>query len=112
MAGRWCWAEVNEFYVHTRNRGVRAFDLVSGDKTAFMTNEPVLDEQLVFAAETKVLKARRVAARYRFVRAYRADNKELVWEVENVDGSGDIIKAGNRIYAAGRDQLTALQLNG
>jgi outer membrane protein assembly factor BamB len=106
-----------EFYVHTRVRGVRAFELASGNKTAFMTNEPVLEERLIFAAEIKELKPAegskdQPATEVPVVRAYRVDNKELVWEVENIDGSGDIIKAGDRLYVAGRQQLTALQLKG
>ncbi len=77
-----------------------------------MTNEPVLDAQLVFAAERKILKEEGRSGEIAVVRAYRADSKELVWEIENVDGSGDIIKVGNRLYVAGRDQLAALQLRG
>ncbi len=98
-------AKGSEFYVHTRLRGVRAFDLESGNKTAFMTNEPVLYDSLVFAAES--LPADQ-ATEIPVIRAYGAD-KQLVWEVQGVDGSGDMIQAGSRLYAAGGGQLTALE---
>ena len=109
----------NEFYVHTRVRGMRAFDLVSGNKTAFMTNEPVLDGQYLFVAETKSTDGKKKdestdapATAVPVVRAYRVDNKELAWEVEGVDGSGDIIKMGDRLYMAGGQRISALQLKG
>ena len=41
-------ARDREFYVHTRVRGVRAFELESGNKTAFMTN----DTDLIGSEET------------------------------------------------------------
>lgn len=33
---------------------MRAFELISGNKTAFMTNEPVLADQVLYAAEIKL----------------------------------------------------------
>jgi outer membrane protein assembly factor BamB len=123
----------NEFFVHTRLRGVRAFDLASGNKTAFQTNEPVLGERWIFAAEIKQPKAeaeakteakaeseeesgastvQSTAGGVPVVRAYRADTKELAWELADIDGSGDIIQAGDRLYVAGAGRLTALQLKG
>ena len=33
---------MRHFYVHTRDKGTRAFHLDNGVKTAFMPNEPVL----------------------------------------------------------------------
>ena len=88
-----------DFYLHTRERGVRAFGLRSGTKTAFMINEPVLSSQQIFAAEgTEKL------------RAYDTKKKQ-VWELSGVDGSGDLIRAGERLYAAGGEKLTAVQLS-
>ena len=108
----------DEFFVHTRQRGVRAYDLVSGEKTAFTTNEPVLGET-VFAYEQKQLDdkeqsdnsdtASTPVSEIPVLRAYNAA-KEVVWELEGVDGSGDIIRAGNRLYAAGEKTLTAVDL--
>ena len=101
----------DEFYVHTRNRGVRAYELESGNKTAFVTNEPVLGEQLLYTAETKEIVAEDEESdpeTIPVVRAYRVGDKEMVWEVENVDGSGDIIRVGRRLYVAGQNKLAAL----
>ncbi|MCX8154967.1 MAG: PQQ-binding-like beta-propeller repeat protein [Verrucomicrobiae bacterium] len=41
------------------------------------------------------------------IQAWRADNKTLVWEIE-ADGSGDLIRAGGVLYAAGSNQLQAI----
>ncbi len=126
-------ARGNEYYVHTRVRGVRAFDLATGNKTAFMTNEPVLDDPALpgaslFAAERKSLVAAPTAAAagsddeeggssdaatagptIPVLRGYNA-KKEVVWELPNIDGSGDVIKVGQQLYVAGGQQITALTL--
>ncbi|MCB1125836.1 MAG: PQQ-binding-like beta-propeller repeat protein, partial [Verrucomicrobiae bacterium] len=39
-----------EYFVHTRKRGVRAFDLKTGRKTAFACNEPVLADGRLYTA--------------------------------------------------------------
>ncbi|MEZ6045603.1 MAG: PQQ-binding-like beta-propeller repeat protein [Planctomycetaceae bacterium] len=39
-----------------------------------------------------------------------ADPKEVVWKVE-ADATGDLIQAGNRLYAAGEKEITVWQLN-
>lgn len=127
-------ARGNEYFVHTRVRGVRAFDLATGNKTAFMTNEPVLDDPAlpgasIYAAERKSLApaptgdaaaasddeeggtedAGPAGPTVPIIRAYNA-KKEVVWEVPDVDGSGDIIKVGQQLYVAGGQRITALTL--
>jgi outer membrane protein assembly factor BamB len=104
----------DEYYVHTRERGVRAWELATGKKTAFMTNEPVLTDRFIIAAEVVDPKKKDdnsplVQSAYPAVRAYN-QKKELVWELKHVDGSGDLIQAGNRLYAAGKGQITAIEL--
>ncbi len=89
----------DEFYVHTRERGVRSYELSTGKKTAFMVNEPVLSSDLVYTAEGQSK-----------VKAYDA-KKDIVWELSGVDASGDLIQSGDRLYAAGGGKLTAIQLN-
>ncbi len=84
------------FFVHTRRREVRRFNLESGKKTAFMVNEPVLTDGELFAATDKS------------VTAYNADEK-IKWQLP-VDGSGDLIKVGGRLYAAGAKAITAIDL--
>lgn len=91
-----------KFYVHTRRKGTRAFDLETGVKTAFMPNEPVLHRGIVYTSETKDDQP--------VVRAYGSDEK-LIWELD-ADGSGDLILAGDRLYAAGKDRITIVKLAG
>ncbi|MCA9151658.1 MAG: PQQ-binding-like beta-propeller repeat protein, partial [Planctomycetales bacterium] len=120
-------ARGQEFFVHTRHRGVRAYDLASGNKTAFRTNEPVLTDTILYAAETtpaldangkpiEISEDEELAkppVGEAVLRAYSATDKSVVWELP-VDGRGDLIKAGNRLYAAGTgtkgSTITVLEL--
>jgi outer membrane protein assembly factor BamB len=98
--GSFVAADANRFYVHTRLKGTRAFNINDGVKTAFMPNEPVLADGLVYASATE--------KELDLVRAYGADDKP-VWEVL-VDGSGDLILAGDHLYAAGKQSIAAIRL--
>ena len=97
----------DEFYVHTRQRGVRGYDLATGKKSAFMVNEPVLTDQLVYSAELRDDTP--------VIRAYFVDDvdaktqKKLAWEVE-ADGRGDLVLAGSRLYAAGKESISIVEL--
>lgn len=99
--GSFVTADPKYFYVHTREKGTRAFDLSTGLKTAFMPNEPVLADSLLYSAEVTEKKES-------VVRAYDSDQK-VVWQMD-ADGSGDLILAGNRLYAAGKSSITAIDL--
>ncbi len=90
----------DNFYVHTRLKGTRAFHLDNGVKTAFMPNEPVLSGGTIYSAETKDDK--------KFVRAYGSDEK-VVWEIE-ADGTGDLILAGDLLIAAGDKQISLIRI--
>ena len=98
--GSFLAADGKHFYVHTRLRGTRAFELKGGATTAFMPNEPVLSEGLVYAAVDEKNKT--------LVRAYGADQKTL-WELD-VDATGDLIRCGEHLVAAGKDSITAVRL--
>lgn len=89
--GSFVAAHDKAFFVHTRLKGTREFALDTGLKTAFMPNEPVLTPQRVYSAE--------VHAERPVVRAWDLTG-QLVWEVP-ADGRGDLILAGNVLYAAG-----------
>ena len=91
-------ANEDSFFVHTRRRGVREFNLESGKKTEIQMNEPVLTSDLVYAADDGSIVARDPS-----------DKFKEVWKV-TADGSGDLIKSGNRLYAAGEDEITAIEL--
>lgn len=101
--GSFVIADETNFFVHTRLKGVREFNLDTGVKTAFMPNEPVLYGAYAFSAET-------AKDGQPTVRAYDQKRK-VVWEVA-VDGSGDLILAGKKLYAAGTDSITAIELPG
>ncbi|MDA7916055.1 PQQ-binding-like beta-propeller repeat protein [Verrucomicrobia bacterium] len=166
--GSFVIANDNEFFVHTRLRGVRSYDLVSGKKGSFVLNEPVLAENSIYtASEFPNLKVRLASAESRFksarnaeasaesrvksakgknttgsalkalevarsqlskyqaavislrkewetswqgpvIQGYTAD-KKIEWEFK-ADGRGDIIRAGNRLYAANKDEVFAITI--
>ncbi|TWU35234.1 Alcohol dehydrogenase [cytochrome c] precursor [Novipirellula aureliae] len=98
--GSFVAATGDRFYVHTREKGTRAFQISTGKKTAFMPNEPVLNAGIVYSAE--------LADDQPMVRAFGSDDK-LIWEIA-ADGSGDLILAGDKLIAAGNNQITAIRL--
>lgn len=98
--GSFVAADEKNFYVHTRLKGTRAFNLADGVKTAFMPNEPVLHQGMVYSAEIDDNKY--------LVRAYDQDGK-MAWEMV-ADGTGDLILAGDQLIAAGTDRITMIQL--
>ena len=98
--GSFVAAADNFFYVHTRDKGTRAFDISTGLKTAFMPNEPVLTAGTIYSAE--------MAGEQPMVRAYGTDEK-LIWEIA-ADGRGDLILAGDKLIAAGGNHITAIRL--
>ncbi|MEM7291089.1 MAG: energy transducer TonB, partial [Pseudomonadota bacterium] len=51
--GSFLAADQENFYVHTRQKGTRAFKLEDGVKKAFRPNEPVLIDGKIYSAETK-----------------------------------------------------------
>lgn len=99
--GSFVIANDSVFFVHTRLKGVREFHLATGVKTAFMPNEPVLDGNTVYTGET-------AKDGSPVVRAYDSDRK-VIWEVA-ADASGDLILAGDKLYAAGADSVTAIAI--
>ncbi len=99
--GSFVAADDSVFYVHTRMKGVREFNLSKGEKTAFQPNEPVLHGNMVYSAET-------TKEGSPVIRAYDAE-RAVVWEVA-ADGRGDLILAGDKLYAAGPVGLSAVKL--
>ncbi len=89
-------ADDSAFYVHTRGRGVRRIELESGVKSDVTMNEPVLAKDTVYTATDKAV--------------MELDSEQKVkWQLD-VDGSGDLIRAGSRLYAAGKDSIVAISL--
>ena len=89
--GSFVTANDDFFYVHTRLKGTRQFSLGDGVKTAFMPNEPVLSRDVLYSAEVLDGIAK--------VCAWKPDGTK-VWDVV-ADGRGDLILAGDVLYAAG-----------
>ncbi len=85
------------FHVHTRERGTRVYDLKTGVKGKTEINEPVIDGSRLYDSDDK--KVREVGT-----------SGKVLWEVA-ADGSGDLIKAGGHLYAAGKHTLTAIALD-
>ncbi len=99
--GSFVIANEDSYFVHTRLKGVREFQLSDGVKTAFQPNEPVLHRSMVYSAETD-------GNDNPVVRAYDKD-RGVAWEVA-ADGAGDLIMAGERLYAAGEAGITPIRL--
>ncbi|MDP6360759.1 MAG: PQQ-like beta-propeller repeat protein, partial [Planctomycetota bacterium] len=101
VGGSFVAANDQHLFVHTRKRGVHAFTLDDEKKTKLGFNgEPVLDGKMIFAAG-----GRSDEAYSNVVACFGPDS----WEIE-VDGSGDLIRASGRLYAAGADAITAIDL--
>jgi outer membrane protein assembly factor BamB len=84
------------FYVHTRERGVRVYDLKTGVAGKSTMNEPVIDGGRLFDSDASVVRE-------------LGTSEKVLWEVK-ADGSGDLIKAGDHLYAAGKSSLSAITL--
>lgn len=166
--GSFVIANDSEFFVHTRLRGVRAYDMKTGKKGSFTLNEPVLSDDAIYTASpysikmTQLRKAEASLASARksealakremksakgipatakasaklataqakiksarvaidkatkswnggwkgpVIQAYSLD-KKLLWEIEG-NGLGDLIRAGNRLYAAGSNELSVIEI--
>ena len=106
--GSFVTVDEKHFYVHTRERGPRAFNLETGDKTAFMPNEPLVTKHQLIVAERSEGKA--------YIRAYPSnldsnETRETLWEIE-ADGASDLCLARDVVVAASGNQITLIKLLG
>lgn len=99
--GSFVAADDSVFFVHTRGKGTREFNLKKGTKTAFMPNEPVLHQGWAYSAEID-------SSGQPLVRGYD-QQRRLAWESQ-ADGRGDLILAGSHLYAVGPEGLFAIEL--
>jgi len=96
VGGSFVCADEKNYFVHTRYREVAVCDLAGGNPSKQRIQEPVLfDGGRVMSQGGKVTAA---AGKFAFNVA--------------ADASGDLIRAGSRIYAAGKQQITALDTAG
>ena len=105
QGGSFVAADESRVFVHTRVRGTTALNLADGSDGKFQINEPVLAEGFTYAANTPG-KNKDGTLAPAAIQAFAAD-KRTVWQVE-ADGTGDLIKAGRRLYAAGAGKIVAV----
>jgi outer membrane protein assembly factor BamB len=89
------------FYLHTRERGVRVFDVKTGEAGKSTMNEPVIAGDRLYAAA--------VSEKGDPVVREMGTSEKVYWEVA-ADGSGDLILAGDHLYATGAERLSAIAL--
>lgn len=106
--GSFVTADANHYYVHTREKGTRAFNLDSGLKTAFMPNEPVLAEDWLYSAES--VDGNSVIRGYRVDEASNTD-REPAWEL-SAGGLDELIMAGQFLVAAQGREISIIELAG
>lgn len=99
--GSFVIANGSEYFVHTRYRGVRSYALATGKKGSFVCNEPVLTRDFIYTAITNKNGPNAI---------HILNEKKKVIAKINADASGDLIKAGNHLFAAGNNSLTAINL--
>ncbi|MFM7056656.1 MAG: PQQ-binding-like beta-propeller repeat protein [Planctomycetota bacterium] len=100
VGGSFVIADDHSFFVHTRQRGVREFNLSDGAKQAFQCSEPVLHNGLLYSAAK--------SGDSPVVKVFNGDRREL-WDVP-LDASGDLILSGGTLYAAGAAGIQSLRL--
>ncbi len=108
QGGSFVAADQSRFFVHTRVRGTMAYRLSDGSNAEMKVNEPVLADGFVYAANTPGQIDGETAPAV--IQAFDDEN-QLRWQVA-ADGSGDLIRAGNRLYAAGSRGIVAVELPG
>lgn len=127
--GSFVAADESRWFVHTRVRGTAAFRLSDGRDAKLRVNEPVLTDGMMYAPNTPGKAGDSVASPGQAddeqrkpaapaedasqlaaptIQAFDAQGK-LRWQIE-ADGSGDLIKAGNRLYAAGAHAIVAIDV--
>jgi len=101
--GSFVCAQGGVFFSHHREGITALYDVESGDRIAGpIGRHPVLTESTVYFSGSTVRAVDATAIRKR---------QDVQWELP-VDASGDLIKAGRRLYAGGDGRITALDLPG
>jgi outer membrane protein assembly factor BamB len=92
IGGSFVAATEDSWFVHTRRKGTREFSLKDGTKTELAVNEPVIVGDRIYSAEDNDGRP--------IIRARDRSKQETLWELP-ADGRGDLILAGQTLYAAG-----------
>ncbi|MHC4993735.1 MAG: PQQ-binding-like beta-propeller repeat protein, partial [Planctomycetota bacterium] len=96
--GSWSFADETLFFGHERDDGYIAFDIQTGKALGkSIGKQPVLsDDGYYFAGDS--------------ITGRPLDTPgKPVWEI-GADAGGDLIRAGNRLYAGGKNAITVIQL--
>lgn len=105
--GAFVAADDVHFFVHTRRKGTRAFDLEAGLKTAFTPNEPVITDKLIYSAESDADRA--------LIRVYASNQptnlaRDILGEIV-ADGTHDLILVKDHLVAAGQNTVSIVKLD-
>lgn len=103
--GSFVAADSLHFYVHTREKGTRAFNTTTGLKTAFTPNEPVITGNVLYAAT--------LSSGQPQIHAYRANldddkNRESLWSLE-ASAMEELIGAKDHLVAAGNGKISIIR---
>jgi len=87
------------FVNHHRDRNTYIYDTNKGERVSrILEKYPILDEEIFYFSGKSVV-------------ARNPKNPgEIVWSLP-VDASGDLIQAGTRLYAGGKNSISSIQLN-
>jgi len=97
--GAFVCARDDWFVNHHRDRNTIIYEAKEGIRVSkVMEKYPVLSEELFYFSGNSI------------VARNPESPDEIVWEM-NIDASGDLIQAGSKLYAGGKNKLTAIQLN-
>lgn len=99
--GSFVAAEADRYFVHTRGNGTREFSMQDGKKQDFTPNRPVLGGNFLYTPSIDSEGRSQILC-------YDKSN-EKQWSVL-ADGSGDLIRAGADLIAAGNGFLTRIGL--
>ncbi len=92
------YADDKNFFGHDREGVFQLHEIEKGERVGnAQGRHPIMTEDAYYFAGDSVYK--RLAS----------EPTKTVWKI-NVDASGDLIKAGNRLYAAGKKAIIAIQL--
>lgn len=98
--GSFVIANESEFYVHTRLRGVRAYDLKSGNKGSFTLNEPVLTDDAIYTAAEYSIKLTNLRKAEASLASARKDEAAAKRGMKSAEGLAATATASAKLAAA------------
>ncbi|MCE9552373.1 MAG: PQQ-binding-like beta-propeller repeat protein [Planctomycetes bacterium] len=121
--GSFVVADDNYYFARSAGRKVLANQVAEGKPVeptmwaAIELGEPVLDRGAIYVAEEGKIRSIKLVTTPEEAKRLGIDFtkkplpvRHTLWEIE-ADGSGDLIKAGNRLYAAGKKSITAIDVS-